>query len=156
MKNNKLIIFDCDGTLVESEIIATEVFTKYWATHGVHFTKDEFKELFIGTGSDAPIVVETNAKLPSYAPEEGDRLLDEAIKRDLTYVSGINFVLDKLDDFNICVASNSSMNYVKTALLKTRLNDYFKENIAGDGGIEGQPAAVVVADLPECFMELEA
>lgn len=73
-KLDKLIIFDCDGTLVDSEVVATKFFTNYWKRFGVDFTELEFKEQFIGTGKNAPIVRETNQRLPKEAIEEGDRL----------------------------------------------------------------------------------
>ena len=54
----KLIIFDCDGTLVDSEVVAARVFTAYWATHGIHLTETEFKETFIGKGNEHPDSIE--------------------------------------------------------------------------------------------------
>ncbi|MCA9487099.1 MAG: HAD family phosphatase [Nanoarchaeota archaeon] len=124
----KLVIFDCDGTLVDSEVIATKVFTRYWATHGVNFTEDEFKEKFIGTGKNAPIVIETFSKMPEYANEEGDRLLDEELERNLCAVEGMVELVSELSN-DICVASNSSLNYVKSALKKTKLDVCFNQNV---------------------------
>jgi beta-phosphoglucomutase-like phosphatase (HAD superfamily) len=85
----KLIIFDCDGTLVDSEMVATQVFTKYWATHGVNLTETGFKELFIGKGNLHPDSIELFKKMPAHAMEEGDRLWAEALKENLQPVSGI-------------------------------------------------------------------
>ncbi|MDC1174110.1 HAD-IA family hydrolase [Bacteriovoracaceae bacterium] len=124
----KLIIFDCDGTLVDSEVIATQVFTAYWATHGVVMTETEFKEKFIGTGSNAPVVIENLSKMPAHADEEGDALLDEALSKYLTAVDGISTLLSSLN-FEMCVASNSSLKYVKKALIKTKLTSYFGEKV---------------------------
>ncbi len=124
----KLIIFDCDGTLVDSEVIATKVFMEYWASHGVHFTEDEFKEKFIGVGSNSPIIRETFAKMPANAKEEGDRILHEEIQKNLTAVEGMTKLVSALKH-DICVASNSSLNYVKAALNKTNLDRYFGEHV---------------------------
>jgi HAD superfamily hydrolase (TIGR01509 family) len=124
----KLIIFDCDGTLVDSEVIASKVFPSYWATHGVHFSENEFKEKFIGTGKSAPIVIETFSKMPDYANEEGDRILDEELSKHLCAVDGIPKLIESLG-WGVCVASNSSLQYVKKALAKTKLDLSFGENI---------------------------
>jgi HAD superfamily hydrolase (TIGR01509 family) len=124
----KLIIFDCDGTLVDSEVIASRVFPAYWATHGVVMTEAQFKENFIGTGRDAPIVVENFSKMPAHADAEGDALFDQALARDLTAVEGITDLLSKLN-CDLCVASNSSLSYLEKALLKTKLNSYFGEDV---------------------------
>ncbi len=124
----KLIIFDCDGTIVDSEVIATKVFTRYWATHGVNFTEDEFKEKFIGTGKNAPIVIETFSRMPDYAGKEGDRLLDEELEKSLCAVEGMLELVSSLQG-DICVASNSSLRYVKAALKKTELDVCFKDKV---------------------------
>jgi HAD superfamily hydrolase (TIGR01509 family) len=124
----KLIIFDCDGTLVDSEVIACRVFRDYWATHGVVFTEDEFKENFIGTGSDAAIVKNTFSKMPDYVDKEGNKLLDEALDKELLPVTGMLDLLKTLDA-DMCVASNSSLKYVKSALKKTKLEKYFGDKV---------------------------
>jgi beta-phosphoglucomutase-like phosphatase (HAD superfamily) len=82
----KLITFDCDGTLVDSEVVATQVFTAYWATHRVQITETEFKETFIGKGNLHPDCAGIFKRMPEHAMEEGDRLWDEALKSNLQAV----------------------------------------------------------------------
>ncbi len=124
----KLIIFDCDGTLVDSEVIATKVYIKYWGSHGVHFTENEFKEKFIGVGANSPIIKETFSKMPVNAKEEGDKILHKELQKNLTAVEGMTKLVSALKQ-DICVASNSSLNYVKAALNKTKLDRYFGEHV---------------------------
>jgi HAD superfamily hydrolase (TIGR01509 family) len=123
-----LLIFDCDGTLVDSELVAVNVFTTYWATHGVHITADEFKENFIGTAREAEINVKTFAKMPPDAWDEGNRLLDVALEKELEAVKGIRLLLESLTTQS-CVASNSSFKYIKRALKQTQLNHFFGERV---------------------------
>ncbi|WP_372654325.1 HAD family hydrolase [Halobacteriovorax sp.] len=138
---SKLIIFDCDGTLVDSEVIATQFFTKYWATHGVFYTEDEFKETFIGTGRTAEVVVNNFAKMPAHADEEGRALFHEAIKKDLQVIEGIPELLSSLKT-DMCVASNSPLNYVKGALAKTQIDSYFGEFVfSAEQVVNPKPAA---------------
>jgi len=54
----KLVIFDCDGTLVDSEEVASRVFRNYWAAHGVHVSEVEFKENVVGKGYEHPYMLE--------------------------------------------------------------------------------------------------
>ena len=137
----KLVIFDCDGTLVDSEVIASKVYPQYWATHGVFFSEDEFKEKFIGTGHDAEIVKETFSRMPDFAKAEGERLLDQALAKELTAVDGIKEILLKLA-VEKCVASNSSLSYVKQALNKTELSHHFGDKVFSAEQVENpKPAA---------------
>lgn len=132
---SKLVIFDCDGTLVDSEVLSTKVFTRYWATHGVHFTENEFKETFIGTGRTSKVVLENLSRMPAHADEEGRALLDEAILNHLEEVSGMSKLLSSLK-LNMCVASNSPLKYVKEALHKTELNSFFGEYVFSADQVE--------------------
>ena len=124
----RLIIFDCDGTLVDSEAVAAKVYTSYWATHGVHLTETEFKETFIGKGNDHPDSVKMFKRMPPHAVAEGDRLWDEALKESLQAVRGIPALLAGLHG-DLCVGSNSSMGHVKWALQKTGLDRFFGANV---------------------------
>ena len=124
----KLIIFDCDGTLVDSEVLAARVFTAYWATHGVHLTETEFKETFIGKGNEHPDCVEIFKKMPDHVVDEGDRLWDEALKESLQPVRGMIELVSSLKA-NLSVGSNSSIGHVNRALKKTGLDRFFGENV---------------------------
>ena len=66
-------IFDCDGTLVDSEIIASRVFPSLWGKMGLNMTEDYFICNFVGIGSDAEIVKKTMALLPPDAMEIADK-----------------------------------------------------------------------------------
>lgn len=152
----KLIIFDCDGTLVDSEVIATKVFTTYWATHGVVMTETEFKINFIGTSRDAPVVIENLAKMPPHADKEGDALFDEALSKNLHAVEGIFELLSSLN-FDMCVASNSSLRYVENALIKTRLDSFFGQKIFSSEQVDKpKPAAdLFLYAASECGYEIK-
>lgn len=124
----KLVIFDCDGTLVDSEVIASKVYPKYWKTHGVFVTENDFKKNFIGTGKNAPIVVDTYSKMPSYAEKVAEALVEKELWELLSPVDGIHDLLANLGA-DLCVASNSSLNYIKKALSKTNIEKFFGDKV---------------------------
>jgi HAD superfamily hydrolase (TIGR01509 family) len=124
----RLIIFDCDGTLVESEIIAAKVFPAVWKTMGVEMTEDYFICNFVGTGSSAEIVQRTIAQLPSNAMEISDQKFDEELALSLKPVQGMRELLEQIKH-HVCVASNSSHPYILNALRKTQLDKFFEDRI---------------------------
>jgi HAD superfamily hydrolase (TIGR01509 family) len=124
----KLIIFDCDGTLVDSEVIASEVFPAVWSEMGLTMSADFFLSNFVGTGSDAEIVKTTIAQLPPDAMEIADKKFDEELKKRLQPVRGMKELLKDLTH-DMCVASNSSLGYVNQALASTGLIHFFEDRI---------------------------
>lgn len=125
----KLIIFDCDGTLVDSEIIASRFFPNLWKSMGVEMSEEEFICNFVGTGSNAEIVVKTKARLPPGATEMGDQLFHEELERSLEVVEGVASILPQLSQYQMCVASNSSAPYLKKVLIKTALSPFFENRV---------------------------
>lgn len=113
---------------MDSEIIAAKVFPAVWASMGLEITQDYFLCNFVGTGSDAEVVKKTMALLPPNAMETADKKFDEELALKLQPVHDIREVLEWLP-FAACVASNSSRSYVKNALSKTLLNNYFGERV---------------------------
>jgi HAD superfamily hydrolase (TIGR01509 family) len=123
-----MIIFDCDGTLVDSEIIAAEVFPSVWSSMGVKMTTDFFLRNFVGTGADAEIVKKTISSLPPNAMAIADKKFDEELALRLQPVRGIERVLHDLP-CQACVASNSSLAYIQSALEKTALAGFFGNKV---------------------------
>ena len=126
----KLIIFDCDGTIINSEIIATKVFPKVWAQMGVEISEEFFLCNFVGVSNGAPFVREFLTQLPPDAMKIADQKLDEELELNLHPVDGIPSLLNWLRPRKeICVASNSSLPYLQRVLAKTDLISLFSEKI---------------------------
>lgn len=124
----KMIIFDCDGTLVDSEIIAAQVFSKEWTALGVEMSEQFFLTHFVGTGVDAEIVKEMNSRLPAGAQKIVEEKFLEQISQRLNPVRGIPEVLAKIP-CAICVASNSDSSYLKKALATAKLDQFFGKKV---------------------------
>ncbi|MBC7372271.1 MAG: HAD-IA family hydrolase [Bdellovibrionaceae bacterium] len=114
--------------MVDSEIIAARVFPAVWAGMGVSMSEEFFLCNFVGTGPDAEIVKSTLALLPPNAMKIADDKFDEELKVSLTAVHGMQDLVSKLT-CQICVASNSSPEYLKMALQKTELSTFFGDRV---------------------------
>ena len=131
MSNNWLIIFDCDGILVDSEKIANQVFIEQVKELGVHLDEEEAWEHFPGTSLASCIAYVENhyaARLPEdFEPEYRVRT-KEAFKRFLKPIPGIADALAKITQKK-CVASNGPAYMVEFNLKNTGLLSYFKDRI---------------------------
>ena len=126
-----LVIFDCDGVLVDSERIANRVFALLLKEIGLHFTLPEMFETFVG--NSMPRCVEIIAQRLGHAPP--DDLLERyhvmsqaALTRELQPVTGVIALLDLLDDARLpyAVASNGDHAKMQTTLGVTGLLPRFE------------------------------
>ena len=139
LMNPKCIIFDCDGTIVDSEPLTNKVVAEMAGELGIKMTEDEATKKFGGKTLDAVIygMKELSEKdIPSdWLPRLIEKVSD-SYKKNLVPMEGIEKLLDKIR-IPVCVASNGEPRHVKGSLNLTGLNKYFKGNIftASDVGI---------------------
>ncbi len=126
-----MVIFDCDGVLVDSERLTHQVVVDMLAERGVGLSFDEAVDRFIGMSMANGIVQMTDllgGHLPAeFLPEMGRRTR-AAFRAGLTTVPGIEAVLDGLQR-PFCVASNGNHAKVRFTLGHTGLLPRFTGRI---------------------------
>ena len=138
-----LIIFDCDGVLVDSERVANEVFAQVLEeVCGLKFTLDDMFDTFVGH-SRAQCLQKIEAMIGEPPPAELDlryqRDIDNALKQTVQAIDGIETVLQQLS-LPYCVASSGSHEKMKMTLCKTGLMRFFEGNIFSTSDVErGKP-----------------
>jgi HAD superfamily hydrolase (TIGR01509 family) len=126
-----LLVFDCDGVIVDSEIIAAEVEAELLTQAGYPIAAPELIRRFAGlTSREVAHAVETESgrPLPENFLADTAGEIDHRLARDLKAVPGVHDVLDRLDGPR-CVCSNSSAARLAISLKKTQLYDRFVPHI---------------------------
>ncbi|MEL6947476.1 MAG: HAD family hydrolase [Pseudomonadota bacterium] len=145
MADCELVIFDCDGTLMDSEVIAAEVETDMLREYGATLTTQEFIERFAGTSSfhvKAVMEEELGRHFPDDHKTKVDQAMLERLWREVKAVDGAHGVLDAFDQPR-CVCSNAAMEKLKVELSRAELWDRFRPYVfsAKDlDGVEQKPA----------------
>jgi len=127
----ELVIFDCDGVLVDSEDITNDVVVRSLASYGLILTHEECKDLFVGT-SDS-YVKTTAEKMGAFLPPDWLAEIDAEtfarLKQEVTTVAGVVDILDRLEKSGIpfCVASNGSEEKMAITLGRTDLLARFEK-----------------------------
>jgi HAD superfamily hydrolase (TIGR01509 family) len=124
------VIFDCDGTLVDSETISLKVLVDFVAEFGLVIPHEEAMERF--AGGQLPIVfAEIEAKLGRPLPED---FLDQfrgrqlaALGESVEPIDGAHELLSSLDR-PFCVASNAPLNKVRLCLETAKLMELIPDN----------------------------
>tara|TARA_R110002050_G_scaffold65841_11_gene142314 strand:- start:16746 stop:17390 length:645 start_codon:yes stop_codon:yes gene_type:complete len=131
MKDYKCVIFDCDGVLVDSELLGNQVFVDMANEHGagidISYAMRHFKGGFL---NDSIKQLETilQKELPSGFENEYRQRSYEVFSTHLKPVEGVEQVLNKLT-VPFCVASSGPQEKIKRNLATAGLSSYFKNNI---------------------------
>lgn len=125
------VIFDCDGTLVDSEPLGNEVFALLLREQGICMTQQEALARFVGrklAECIAEVELESGIKLPSSFIPDLRRRTAAIFKKQLKPVVG---ALDLVKSLRvpICVASSGPRDKIQLSLTLTGLLPYFAGRI---------------------------
>ncbi|WP_327590752.1 HAD family hydrolase [Nonomuraea sp. NBC_00507] len=133
-----LVIFDCDGVLVDSEPISVRVGTAALRRLGWTIDEAEYAERFVGCSNE--YWAEQIGETPAGWWEELIAEYAAAIKAELCAVEGIEEALDQLT-VPSCVASNGRHATIRRSLEVTGLTERFAGRVfSAEDVAEGKPA----------------
>ncbi len=126
-----LIIFDCDGTLVDSEPLGNLAFSQVLTRHGYPISQEDSIRRFKGmklADSLAMIEAETAVSMPSTFVNEFREKMSQLFNESLTLIPG---ALELVESVNIkfCVASNGTKEKTEESLGITGLLSNFQNSI---------------------------
>jgi HAD superfamily hydrolase (TIGR01509 family) len=146
MPNQSIIIFDCDGVLVYSEGIKSELAARHLSKLGILIAGSTLVERFSGVPDREmyqALSIETGVHIPPEHAEEAHaiKLSRCAAEGDSLAMPGIHQCLDALPSVGICVASSSSPKMLEQMLRQARLWDRFAPNVFSAAEVNrGKPA----------------
>jgi HAD superfamily hydrolase (TIGR01509 family) len=138
----ELVIFDCDGVLVDSERIAVRLNIELLAQYGHTATEADIVEHFVGR-SLTSIQQRVEGWLGRPVPEWPDlwmRRMTAAHDAELTAVDGVVDALDRID-LPVCVASSGRLEKTRHSLALTGLDRHFGDRLFSSTQVaRGKPA----------------
>lgn len=151
-----LIIFDCDGVLIDSEILAARVDSEFLKELDYEIEPKELAHRFAGFTTER-IFELIGAEMGRAVPEElirrAERETDRRLGTDVEAIPGVHEMLDALDGPR-CICSNSRPERLKISLGKVGLWDRFRPYVfsardVGEG--RGKPAPDVFLHAAKVF-----
>ena len=127
----KCIIFDCDGTLVDSELLFNNALSVKLKEQGINLTAAELVSRFRGvklTEILAEIESEYSILLDEVFIEDYRLLVNEFFEQELVACRGVPETLSQLETA-MCVATNGPLEKMQLALSVTNLAHYFGDNL---------------------------
>lgn len=138
-----LVVFDCDGVLVDSETIACRIDAEIFTALGFPLDFEDIRRDFVGVSATTmcrTIEERFGRKLPADMPQ---RLLQAALdsfEAELQPIAGIADTLGRLNGPR-CVASSSSPPRIRRSLELTGLLDFFAPHLFSATMVKnGKPA----------------
>lgn len=129
--SEKMVIFDCDGVLVDSEILATRVDMELLAPYGLDMTTQEYIATFVGQSHKFfhdELTRRIGQPLPDSFNNAWDVMMKQTFIDELQAVRGIPGLLDTLK-VKKSIGSNSNIERIKLSLEITKIDHHF------DGGV---------------------
>ena len=142
----QLVIFDCDGVLVDSEMIASRELAAYITDLGRPTTDAQCRATFTGMSLKSVrelVRQDWGFALPDDFVEQLRKRDHIAFERDLQIIPGVVEVLGQLRALGLdyCVASSGSPEKIHHSLTLTGLLDRFDDNVFSASQVNhGKPA----------------
>jgi HAD superfamily hydrolase (TIGR01509 family) len=141
--NFDLIIFDCDGVLVDSEVISSRAHAEVLTRHGYPITADQVLERFLGV-SDREARLITEAEISRRLPDDFELQVKQATLQfyadDLRAISYVGEAIAAIG-LPKCVASSGTPEKIHHGLTSAGLYDLLAPHIFSASQVKrGKPA----------------
>jgi len=138
-----LIIFDCDGVLVDSEVLSGRAVAEALEAIGHRISPEGVAERFVGMSNKdmyAALESERGTALPANFDAEMNRLAAALFERELRPIRGLESALTALAEPR-CVASSSTPVMLARKLAWTGLTPWFGDAVFSTAEVaRGKPA----------------
>jgi HAD superfamily hydrolase (TIGR01509 family) len=138
-----LIIFDCDGVLVDSEVISCRAHAETLTRHGYPITADQVLDRFLGV-SDREARLAIESELGRNLPDDFEALIKQAaLSRYETDLHAIPYIHDAIAAIDLpkCVASSGTPDKIRHGLTCAGLYDVLAPYIFSATQVKrGKPA----------------
>jgi HAD superfamily hydrolase (TIGR01509 family) len=139
----QLVIFDCDGVLVDSETLASELEVERFAELGMPMTAAEISERFLGRSIDyvnAAVAEHLGGPLPADRERYWEGRYRQLLAQRLRPIPGVANALERIT-LPVCVASSSGPESIAFKLSLCGLAGRFGDRIFSAAQVRhGKPA----------------
>jgi HAD superfamily hydrolase (TIGR01509 family) len=129
-----LVIFDCDGVLVDSEPISNRILAELLSEQGLPTTLEDSYRIYRGRTYSACVAIaeqRLGRKLPEDFLERFNTRLYAACDRELQPIAGVAAAIERIvcAGLRVCVASSGSLEKMDRTLALTDLRRHFGANV---------------------------
>ncbi|MES4615138.1 MAG: 6-phosphogluconate phosphatase [Ewingella sp.] len=158
------VLFDCDGTLVDSELLCCEAYVEMFAHFGVTVSFDEMYKTYKGVKLYEIIAIINKQHGLDVPKEEMEVIFRQHVARlfdsKLTAIDGVHQLLEQIQ-VPMCVVSNGPVSKMQLSLGKTGLLSFMGDNLFSgydlqrwkpDPAVLYKAAEVMKVDIKRCIL----
>lgn len=155
MAGFELIIFDCDGVIVDSERVATEVFVKALKEEcGLSLDPHAIYEMFVGQSSQQILSIidkMVGSRSSSRLKDRYKNDIESELQQSVTAVKGVEHALAEIS-IPCCIASGGSYEKIRTTLNRTNLLKLFEGKLYSTSDVaRGKPFPDIYLHAAQCM-----
>ncbi|MDN0086939.1 6-phosphogluconate phosphatase [Yersinia nurmii] len=132
MSQIQCVMFDCDGTLVDSEVLCCRAYVLLFAQYGIHLSLESVIKRFKGIKLYEIIECVSREYDLNQPVAEMERIYRQEVARlfdsELQPIPGANSLLQTIN-VPVCVVSNGPVSKMEHSLGLTDLRHYFANNL---------------------------
>ena len=134
MTNLRLVIFDCDGTLVDTEAPSNQAFSKFLKGLDIDISPERLIHEFAGLSDQVilqKISQQTGVFIPDNSAAQVSQLQMDVFKDGVAPVPGVDEAIQliKGNGYRLCVASTSSIERITFTLKGAGLLEHFGDRL---------------------------
>jgi HAD superfamily hydrolase (TIGR01509 family) len=144
----KHIIFDCDGVILDTEIVAAEVMSAWLNKLGVEIGTEQFIRQYTGR-TFSSIIQELQEKEllgSNFSSSKEVELIELNVKNNIRLIDGIQEALQQIETPK-SIVSNSSLEYVKSATTRLGIDHHFEDRFFSSEQVEQPKPSPMVYEL---------
>jgi len=147
----KVIIFDLDGLLIDSQPLQHKAYHEVFSKHGYPISKEQWRDWINFSGRVQDWVEKENLSLdPEKLRIEKKVIYDKLIKEELNLKLGAENIIDLLSKkFRLCIASSSRIESIESIVKKFGLESKFEKLISDSKMGRGKPEPTVFLKAAE-------
>jgi HAD superfamily hydrolase (TIGR01509 family) len=143
MTTPELVIFDCDGVLVDSEPISIRILTEIIGEAGVTISAEDAYREFLGRSMASIVATLSHRYGLTMTSDHLSRIRSRLYREFESGLAAVNGVKEMLHALNLphCVASSSQPERIRLTLRITGLLEYFEPRLFSSSMVKnGKPA----------------
>jgi|SRR3989344_5337161 len=142
MFKNKAVIWDLDGTLIDSEPLQIKAYKESFSKFGIDINEDDYRKNMGRKDIFERIILKYNKKCDyDRWYEEKTKIYRKEIEKKIRLLPRVKDLLEdvKVEGYKMGIASSTSKKSLLFILNKLKIRNYFQGFISGDDVINSKP-----------------